>query len=165
MVDLVSTGDMTGFPGAPFAASVLRSAAESVRDECGWHIAPPVTETLKVRTVGPVAILPTLRIVSVSEVRDAKSGRVITGWCVDDESQTIRGLPHGRRVEVDLEHGHEACPPALLPAIADRAKAIAAGGYIRQESLGSRSVSYATGPDVGVGAADPLARYKLPPRP
>lgn len=165
MDDLVSVVNMAGFPGAPFAEQVLRSAAESVRDECGWHVAPQVTETLETRTVGSVAVLPTLRIVSVSEVRDAESGNVVTGWHVDRESQTLKGLPRGRRVEVDLVHGYDVCPPALLPTIADRAKAIAAGGYVRQESLGSRSVSYAAGPNVGVGSADPLARYRLPSRP
>ena len=165
MADLVSNADLTGFPGAPFSEPVLRAAAESVRDECGWHIAPVVTETIEVEAVGNVAILPTLRIVTITEIRDARTGDPITGWHVDKRAGVVHGLPYCRRIEVDLEHGHESCPPALLPAIADRAKAITTGGYVRQESLGSRSVAYATGPDIGVGAADPLARYKLPPRP
>ena len=165
MADLVSSEDLTGFPGAPFSEPVLRAAAESVRDECGWHIAPVLSETVKTVTVGNVALLPTLQVVEITAIRDARTGDTITGWHVDERAGVVHGLPYCRRVEVDLRHGHEKCPAALLPAIADRAKAITTGGYVRQESLGSRSVAYATGPDIGVGAADPLARYKLPPRP
>lgn len=160
MGELVNSEDLAGFPGTPaLTDAVIEAAGESIRDECGWHIAPVLTETMDVLTSGRVAVLDTLRVVDVSEVRD-QSGEVLTGWRVDKRAGVIHGLPRCRRVEVDLTHGYESCPAALKPVVIERARAIHVGGRVAQESLGSRSVSYVPG-----GVDDPLARYKLPPRP
>lgn len=164
MADLVTNTDMTGFPGAPYSDAVLEAAAESVRDDCGWHIAPSATETVVVEASGGVALLPSLRVTDVTEVRDAMTGEVLADWRVDKSAGVLHDLSAAyRRVEVDFTHGYDSCPPALKPVIAERAQAMGRGGYVRQESLGSRSVSL--GGLEGGGALDALARYKLPPRP
>ena len=162
--DLIDASDLTGFPGAPFPAPVVKAAAGAVRAEAGWHIAPEITETVEVDTGrSRVALLPSLRVVEVTEVRDADTGAVIEGW---------RARPNGvlrRRggvwpavIEVDLTHGYEACPDELLPVVAERAQRGRAG-LVRQENIGARSVSYAQQYDAtNVGT---LARYTLPPRP
>lgn len=157
---LVTTEDLAEFPGSPFSSSTVAAAAGAVRSECGWHIAPIVTETLTVDTDGgPILMLPTLALVSVSEVRDMTrdTPTVLTGWQMSAAGMLSRpgGWPWGlSAVEVDCTHGYESCPPELLPTVVERMDR-----RVMQESLGSRSVSYA--PDDG-GSAAVLARYKLP---
>ena len=161
MDDLVSNTDMDGFPGAPFSSGVLAAAAASVRDDCGWHIAPSVTETLQLRSTGPIVLLPSLHVTLVAEVRNAETGDVVDGWHLDARAGVLTRSPASSwpcRVEVDLTHGHATCPASLLPTIAERAAAFARGGHVRQESLGSRSVSMTQ-------LESAVARYALPPRP
>src|SRR5690606_40983530 len=62
----------------------------------------------------PVLILPTLRLVSVSEVRDMTGDepRVLTGWRMSQAGMLSRrgGWPSGfGAVEVDVVHGYEQC--------------------------------------------------------
>lgn len=164
MDDLIRPEDLEGFPGAPFSPAVVRAASGAIRSETGWHIAPEVTETVEVETgCARVALLPTLHVVEVSEVRDL-DGDVLTGWRVNRSTGVLR-----RRdcawpdvIEVDLTHGYKECPPELLPVIAERSQRGKAG-LVRQENIGARSVSYAQHYDAtGVGV---LARYTLPSRP
>src|SRR5690606_13689852 len=37
---LIEASALAGFPGAPFSAAQVRSAADSLRTQAGWHIAP-----------------------------------------------------------------------------------------------------------------------------
>lgn len=160
MADLVSNAEMVGFPGAPYAEAILQSAGESVRDDCGWHVAPEVTETLELKSTGPIVLLPSLRVSAVTEVRNADTAEIVEGWHLDKRAGVLsrNASCWPARVEVDLTHGYESCPAGLKPTIAERARAIAAGGYVRQESLGSRSVSMSP-------LESAAARYALPPRP
>lgn len=165
MDGLVSWVDLKGFPGAPFSPNAVAAAADSVRVEAGWHVAPVREETVEVETDGArVALLPSLRVVSVSEVRDGESGAVLGGWRVS-KARGVLVRKHGcwpAMIEVDLKHGYESCPPALLPVIAERAQR-ARAGLVRQENIGARSVSYAQTYDT-VGSSI-LARFALPARP
>lgn len=164
MPALVVAADLNDFPGAPFAESVVESAGEAVRAEAGWHIAPEVTETLTVDSDGsPHLLLPTLHLVEVTEVRDVTGStpRTITNWRQSGKGILYRagGWPAGlSALEVDLTHGYTECPPALLPAVAAYAQAIKRGGRVTQESLGSRSVSFASGDSSSLGA---VARFTI----
>jgi hypothetical protein len=146
MPALVVAADLDDFPGAPFADSVVQSAGETVRAEAGWHIAPEVTETLTVDSDGGRhLLLPTLRLVDVTEIRDVTGNtpRVLTNWRQSGKGILYRegGWPAGlSALEVDLTHGYAECPSALLPAVAAYAQSIKRGGRVTQESLGSRSV-------------------------
>lgn len=166
MVDqpLVEAADLGEFPGAPFSAAVVAAAAGQVRAEAGWHIAPQVAETVEIETGrSTVALLPSLRVVEVTAVRNAEDGTVLDGWRLSASSGVLtRKAGWPETIEVDLTHGYAKCPAELVSVVADRAQRGKAG-LVRQESLGARSVSYAA-------AADPfhaqvLARYTLPPRP
>tara|TARA_R100001244_G_scaffold6385_3_gene7478 strand:+ start:440 stop:922 length:483 start_codon:yes stop_codon:yes gene_type:complete len=160
VADLVSNSEMAGFPGAPYAEAVLQAAGESIRDDCGWHIAPAVTETLEIQSTGPIVLIPSLLVTTVTAVRDAETAELVEGWSLDKRAGVL-SRNYGwwpKVVEVDLTHGHESCPAGLKPAIAERARAIAAGGHVRQESLGSRSISITP-------LESAAARYALPPRP
>lgn len=169
MPALVIAADLNDFPGAPFAESVAESAGETVRAEAGWHIAPEVTETLTIDSDGGrYLLLPTLRLVDVTEIRDVTNDtpRVLDNWRKSGKGILYRagGWPAGlAALEVDLTHGYTECPPALLPAVAAYAQAIKRGGRVTQESLGSRSVSFAAGE--GASAVSVVARYTVRPAP
>lgn len=166
MVDepLVDETALRDYPGAPFLPDVVAGAAGAIRAEAGWHIAPTVTETVEVETGGGVvALLPSLHVVSVDEVRDL-DGKVLDGWRVSKSSGVLRRTA-GRwpeAIEVDLTHGYAKCPPELLPVVAERAQRGKAG-IVRQENIGARSLSLAQNDDPVSGEV--LARYALPPRP
>lgn len=159
MVDapLVAPSDVEGFPGAPFSAGVLAAAAGQVRSECGWHVAPVVSETVTVEAGGSLALLPSLRVVSVEAVRD-EAGNVLTGWRFRPNGILKRAGGFPEVIEVDFTHGFDACPPELVGVIADRAQRVKAG-QIRQESLGARSVSYAASSDGSL--SDAVSRHAL----
>jgi hypothetical protein len=162
--DLATSVDLADFPGAPFNEQVVRTVCETVRGECGWHIAPVVTETLTVDSRGgQLLLLPTLKIATVTEVRDVTSDtpRVVTGWRVAPSGMLVLagGWPRGyAAIEVDLTHGYATCPEDLLGVIAERAGRGIRDSTVQQESLGSRSVTFA----VGSGAISPVvARYRV----
>lgn len=170
MDDLVRPDDLTGFPGAPFSPAVVAAAAAAVRDECGWHIAPTITTTARVRPVGKLLFLRTLHLIDVEAVTDS-GGEDVEVEDVEEGTGIVvlKRAPRGR-VGVEFTHGYEKCPPALLGVIAERAQRIARGS-VRQESAGSLSVTYeSSNPRPGVQAAGDssagvLARYTLPGRP
>jgi hypothetical protein len=164
MPALVSVADLADFPGAPFVETRVESAGEAVRAEAGWHIAPVLTETLTVDGEGGhLLFLPSLRVLEVTEIRDVTydEPRVITGWRKSKRGVIYRagGWPVGfESIEVDVVHGYAACPAELLPVIAEYTTR-----RVTQESLGSRSVSFAS--DEGARLDSRVARYKIPSRP
>jgi hypothetical protein len=169
MVDepLLSEGDLGGFPGAPYTAQQATAAAAGVRTLCGWHIAPQVSETVVLDSDGgPLLLLPTLKLVEVAEVRDLTGDepRAIEGWRSSSAGMLYRrgGWPRGfGAVEVTMTHGHEVCPPELVPEVAARAQAAKRDQSVSQETLGSRSVSLRE----RAVASPVLERHMLPPRP
>lgn len=158
---LVEANDLAGFKGAPFSPVTVSGAAGSVRDDCGWHIAPVVESTKKLRGGGTVLILPTLNLVEVVSIKSSR-GTEVHGfdWLENGVIERLGGFP--RIVEVVFRHGYETCPPALLGVIAERASS-GSYGRVRQESLGSRSVSLESGYDSVGGAV--VHKYTLPRRP
>lgn len=161
---LVFLSDLAEFQQRPpFSEMQAQAAGESVRADCGWHIAPSVTETVTLDCDGGrVLFLPTLHLTAVAEVRDltGSTPSVLTGWRMSRAGMLSRaaGWPVGfGAVEVDFTHGYDQCPAELLPVIADRTRR-----RVAQESLGSRSVSYVPESD---SLAAAVARYRLPARP
>jgi hypothetical protein len=163
---LAAPADLADFPGAPFSAALVDAAAGSVRGEVGWHIAPAVTETVTVVSEGgTVLLVPSLRVTAVTEVRDVSGDtpEVLMDWVFRRSGILERayGWPKRHAIEVDLTHGYAETPPELLPVIADTARTLQRGGRVTQESLGSRSVSMASGNP----ASAVLARFTIPQRP
>lgn len=158
MEPLVKSNDLTGFKGAPFPPSVLTAAAQSIRTECEWHIAPLETMTVKIRAGGSdTVLLPTMKLVEVIEVTSS-AGDVVTGWEAMPDGVLERPGGFPRFINVHFRHGHESCPPELLAVIAERAVSGAAG-RITAESLGGRAVSLESGYDSVSMAV--LQKYKL----
>lgn len=163
MVDLplAESADLQGFKGAPFTPAVIEGACQSIRDDCGWHVAPEVESTVKMRGGGTVLILPTLHLVDITSIKSSR-GTVVEGfdWLPNGVVERLGGFP--RMVEVTFTHGYSSCPASLLGVVAERAST-GSYGRVRQESLGSRSVSLESGYDSVGGAV--VQRYTLPGRP
>lgn len=161
MVDapLVRSEDLQSFRGAPFVQAVADAAAGAVRAECGWHIAPEVDQTVRLRGGSATLLLPTLRLVDIASITDT-DGNAVTGW--DWFENGVVELAWGsfpRVVLVTFTHGYPACPPELLSAVAERAREQAAG-RVKSQTAGTFSVSMDT-------AEDPfsvLAKYRIPGR-
>lgn len=154
---LASPADLAGFKGGPFTDPVAQAAGDSIRDECGWHIAPEITTTMRFHGEGSVILLPTIRLLEAPVLTDG-DGRRLTAfeWYPNGVLESPTGFP--RYVEVMFRHGYSKCPPALLPIVAERAQA-SSGGRIKSEALAGRSVSLEGGYDpVSTGV---LSRYKL----
>lgn len=161
--DLVLPDDLTGFPGAPFTATVVAAVADAIRAECGWHVAPQVTSTVRVDVSNGVAVLPTLRLVGVTSVTAEDGQTLDVRWGDPNGVVRLKGCYTGSAT-VMFEHGYERCPPALIGSVAAAAQ-LARRGQVRQESLGSRSVSYGTAAEVAAVSDPVVARFKLGPRP
>lgn len=90
---------------------------EAIRNYCGWHIAPFITETLTVSGEDDsVLILPTLRILDVTEIR--VNDRRVEGyrWARHGVIYLPAAVRWGYPIEVDLIHGYEQLPAPVVEA-------------------------------------------------
>lgn len=151
--DLVpDLSDMDHLPGAPFTDTQLDGAVAAVRLAAGWHIAPQRTETIALDVNWPTRwlALPTRKLVSVTEVRDADTGEVVdpVHYRVSHDLATLRlrySWPVGyEAVEVDLVHGYDECPPELLPVIAGAVTQQGRDQTIRQVQIDDFQQSFVT---------------------
>jgi hypothetical protein len=148
-------------------------ACAAVRDYCGWHIAPSLTETVTTSGDGRRdLLLPTLHLTDVTAATNDSVAVTVTEW---DEVGVVR-YPDSpawsttlRGVTVTITHGYDACPEALAGAI----KSMAARGVtslgVSRSQVGQVSRQYANGgADGALGAtAAELAiirRYRIPSR-
>lgn len=160
MGPLVSATDLAGFRGAPFPDTLVEAAAETVRAECGWHIAPAVEQTVKVRTGGMDTVnLPSLYVTDVVSVLD-RAGAPVTGW--DFWEHGVLECPGGFPdiIKVTFKHGYESCPKDLHSIIAERSGS-QVSGRVLAESLAGRSVQLEGGYDPNTPTI--LAGYRLNP--
>lgn len=160
MGPLVQPADLGGFRGAPFEETVVTAAGESIRSECGWHIAPALEQTTRIRTGRLDTVnLPSLHVVDVVSVLD-RDGAPVTGW--DWWEHGVLDRPGGfpETITVTFRHGYEACPKDLYGIIAERSGSQATG-RIKAEALMGRSVQLDGGYDPNTPAI--LAGYRLNP--
>lgn len=165
MPGLVTSVDLSPFPGAPFDDSVVLSAGATIRNLCGWHIAPTLTETVTVNSDGGHDLFVDSRMLtSVTAARDVSGDTpvILTGFRWSTAGRVWRDVcwPRGFQVvELDIVHGYDRCPDDLLPLVADAAREIGRNRQVRQESAGGVSVSWDGSGMVG----DPvLGRYRIP---
>lgn len=157
MTALIQASDLAGFRGAPFSDPVVQAAAESLRTQCEWHIAPSEIGTVKLRGGSDVLLLPSMHVTEVQSVVD-NYGQPVTGWewFPNGVLECPAGFPPF--VSVTFTHGWPACPADLLPIIAERALS-QASGRVRSEAAGGVSVSLEGGYDPD--SARVLAKYRL----
>ena len=169
MTDLVSADDIADFPGAPFAADVLTAAGEAVRNICGWTIAPPVTGDVVTLDSdgGDTLYLPSLKVTALTQVRDVSGTTpvVLTGvkFTTGGRLYLQSGFPCGvQAVEVTFTHGYTACPAEILPVVAEIARSSGSSSTVRQQSLGSASITYKESFAAASGSSFPvLDRYRI----
>ncbi len=162
---LVNPDQLADFPGAPFTPGVVDSAVAALRGDCGWHIAPELTETITVDgSPDQTLILPTLRIVQITAIRDVTGTTpvVLTGWRTRATAGLLwreEGWPTGyAAVEVDLTHGYTDTPADLLPAVAYYSQSQSTDSTISTESLLSWTKTTRPGyAPTSVGQGSPLA--------
>ena len=160
MSPLVSAANLAGFRGAPFPETTVESAGETVRADCGWHIAPEVEQTVKVRTGGLDTVnLPSLYVVDVVSVVD-RDGAEVTGWDFWENGVLDRPGGFPDIIKVTFRHGYQSCPKDLHGIIAERSGS-QASGRVKAESLAGRSVQLDGGYDPNTPAI--LAAYRLEP--
>lgn len=165
--DLAAPTDLSDFPGAPFADSLVDAAVADVRGEAGWHIAPEQDDVVELDPSGGVWLfLPSLYVTSVTLVEDIR-GDVpvpITDYKLKRNGRLYRegGWPPGvSTVRVTMTHGYEETPPDLLPVIAGQCQTLGTNSAVAQESAGQLAVRYRD-PATGVPTTHPtLNRYRL----
>lgn len=168
MADLVSSGEIAQFPGAPFPADVLTAAGETVRKACGWMIAPTVTgavETLD-SDGGSTLYVQSKYVTALTQVRDMTGTApvVLTGVTFNANGRLYlrTGFPCGvGAVEVTYTHGYTACPKDLLPVVADLARSANTSTKVRQQTMGSASITFSTS-SATVDPSSPMYNYAIP---
>jgi hypothetical protein len=149
---LVEGYHLNGLVGAPFDPEVVFNAGDVIRDRCGWHVAPVVTETLTVDSDGGRwLILPTRRLTAVTAIRDVTRQSPVTleGWrwtatgTIERTGSWARWPKGLRAVEVDVTHGYPECPTALIEWAAELCRSATRGNEVRTETVGGVSVGYA----------------------
>lgn len=151
-------------------AGAWGAAVSALRQACGWHVAPVVTSTARVRVEGGVIVLPSLRVTRVVEVK--WRGEVIDPARYELMPEPViylRGHSLSREpvvVEVTFEHGYDEMPGelvSLLGAAASRGSAGSLVTQVGQVKFGGSGIL--PGAAEAMAAAPALARYRLGPRP
>lgn len=151
-------------------AGAWGAAVSALRQACGWHVAPVVTSTARVRVEGGVLVLPSLRVTRVVEVK-------LRGEVIDPARYELMPEPvvylraHALSrepvvVEVTFEHGYDEMPGelmSLLGAAASRGSAGSLVTQVGQVKFGGSGIL--PGAAEAMAAAPALARYRLGPRP
>lgn len=102
----------------PMGDGLPEWAVAAVRNYCGWHIAPEVTETVRVYGEGTsVILLPSLKVQDVTQVM--VDGREVFGYRWD-----TRGILYLRGrvaahvpIDVTLTHGYKTIPADVKTAL------------------------------------------------
>lgn len=138
----------------------LAAANQAIRTECGWHVAPIITEDLVLDGTGGRALLvPSLRIRQIvsaksngddvtDQVKFSRRAGVLTldaGWSCDVGS-----------IELTIEHGFAADEvPDVAALIVTLTKRAASSSAFVQQAIGPASAKIATGRD-GAALGVPL---------
>ncbi len=128
----------------------LRAANQAIRTECGWHVAPIITEDLVLDgTGGRNLLVPSLRI---REVVSAKSdGHDVTDQVKFSRRAGVLTLASGwscdvGSIELTIEHGYAADEvPNVAALIVTLTKRAATSSAFVQQSIGPASAKVATG--------------------
>lgn len=144
------------------------AACGAVRAYCGWHVAPSVTETVRLDGSGTsVMLLPTLHLTElaikndgtpVSDPEWSAAGMVRTSGCWTSK---FRG------VEATMTHGYSECPAEIVGVLLEASSRGVAGSTVSQVGQvrmgGNEGVSGSASFLLEQTAI--LDRYRLPPRP
>lgn len=154
----------------------LRAGQQSVRDYCGWHVAPLLTETKRLDgDGGETLVLPTRRLVDLAtvKVRGVSIDVATLDWGENGVVKLREGCwPDAPGVlEVTMRHGYlpEEVPNliALMVGIGKRAQSGMRRGAVTSHSVNGASESIATAGGAPISVPllsiekESLARYRL----
>ncbi|WP_431785375.1 hypothetical protein [Microbacterium maritypicum] len=151
----------------------LNAANQAIRTECGWHVAPIITEELVLDgTGGKNLLVPSLRIREVVSVKS--DGREVTDEVKFSRRAGVLTLASGwscevGSIELTIRHGFDADEvPNVAALIVTLTKRAASSSAFVQQAVGPASAKLATGRDgaaLGVplmeSEKDTLAPYRL----
>jgi hypothetical protein len=150
-VAFITIDDYTASAGEPSdyprAEAAIDAACEQVRQYLHQHITFVAGDEVTVSGSGTGALLlPQLPVVAVNSI--TYDGTDVEGWWVDESGVVRRnaGWPRWRRYVVDYDHGWDEVPVDIVMAtvrLAAQLYSSATSGEIRQETIGSYSVTYA----------------------
>jgi hypothetical protein len=148
-----------------------KAAHGAVRRECGWHVAPSLTETIALDgSGGRTLLLPTKRITQILAVTNG--GEDVTARVDVSRNTGMIELTSGAwtdrlgQILVTLTHGYEPDEvpevSALIAALAKRGPVAMVGAGLRAQSVGPASAQY-SGDSIPLlqTEKDTLAPYKL----
>lgn len=142
----------------------LLQAEATVRDYCGWHIAPSREETVTFAwPTGRRLMLPSLYVTAATVVVDGIEQVLDTDYSVHRNGWLDR-LPYGARwsgdVAAAIVHGYEIPPGAVTAAVQALAQnAIDNPGALSRKSTGPFTEVYALPADLLAG----LGAYRIVP--
>jgi len=155
-----TTEHLPGLPLSTLDPQAVVAAESIIRDYCGWHIAPAITETITLDGSGTYKMfLPSLRIKSITSI--SEGGFLLPAidydWSENGTVEKIRSQWTWRRrgVVIVLVHGYDFCPPGVEDLVKQLAKSGPAA--ITRAQIGQTSVTYsAAAPTFEV-----LNRYRI----
>lgn len=157
-------------------ADRIAAAEQMVRDYCGWHVAPVVTQTLVLDGSGARSLfVPSLKVLNITDckVRGVELDVSTLEWSGDGFLRRDCGWPARlRSVELTLEHGFESAPSLseIIKEMAARAMS-AVGGRTREAAGGVNITNAMVAPGVSGGVVlmehekAALDRYRIFGRP
>lgn len=140
-------------------AQDLDAASQVIRNYCGWHIFPELTESLVLDGPGtPLLVLPTRRLLAVTALTETALGTGSSAVVVnvaDLEISTRKGLVwHASRrcwtarasgIAITIRHGYPLPPPDVAQLAVSLASRLSANPQrLRRIQVGQRSEDYAT---------------------
>lgn len=168
MADLVLASDPDVAAFGDVGDFFLSAAGEVVRDYCGWHIAPPQTDTatLDVGSWGLLS-LPTTHITAVASVTvdDQVLGEGDYLWDARGWVELCRRWCHGKAV-VTFTHGYDTCPMAVKSVVLEVASTATAtpGGNVNEVASPSYRLLFepnSMGTVLQPSHLDRLAKYRI----
>jgi hypothetical protein len=143
----------------------LEQAEGIVRDYCGWHIAPPRTDTVRILTDRrdlPI-LLPSLYVTGIVSVTD--QGTLLDSDVYDFTTEGLLRRTDGNVwacgsgvIEVQFVHGYADPPPAVTRAVQSVAAQLPNG--LKSKTAGPFSESYLN--DLSPMDRSTLSKYRIP---
>lgn len=152
MASLVTPTQLAAYPRTPAgvdtvaAQPLLDAASEAVRDYCGWHIAPVVTETVTVDGSGAaIQGLPTLMLLNLVSISNDGTDLDVADveWSANGTMRYCWWTAKLRGVVAEIEHGYEETPAVVVALICEMVLrgAVVPVGVTREQS-GGESVTW-----------------------
>lgn len=157
------------FSGSAADAVALADVVSArIRAWCGWHIAPSVTETIKLDGPGGgLLMLPTLHLTDLIHIENNGNEIIDPEWSQIGvvRARCRRWTSRFRGIEVEMTHGFPTVPAELIGmALEIGLRLWTVDGWVRSEQTGGVSVSYFASTASGGFLMDEtqvLGRYKL----